>query len=57
MDRASGCGGASQPRLVLRLIEDRTHEGRRFRMLNVIDEFSYECLAIRVPACSGDRRD
>ncbi|MGA8694976.1 MAG: IS3 family transposase [Xanthobacteraceae bacterium] len=29
-------------------IEDRTHEGRRFRMLNVIDEFSHECLAIRV---------
>ena len=29
-------------------IEDRTHEGRRFRMLNVIDEFTHECLAIRV---------
>jgi hypothetical protein len=29
-------------------IEDRTHEGRRFHMLNVIDEFSHECLAIRV---------
>jgi transposase InsO family protein len=25
-----------------------THDGRRFRMLNVIDEFSRECLAIRV---------
>jgi putative transposase len=29
-------------------IEDRTHDGRRFRMLNVIDEFTHECLAIRV---------
>jgi len=29
-------------------IEDRTHEGRRFRMLNVIDKFTHECLAIRI---------
>jgi transposase InsO family protein len=29
-------------------VEDRTHDGRRFRMLNLIDEFSRECLAIRV---------
>src|ERR1700686_1162969 len=29
-------------------IEDRTHDGRKYRMLNVIDEFSHECLAIRV---------
>jgi putative transposase len=29
-------------------VEDRTHEGRKYRMLNVIDEFSHECLAIRV---------
>jgi len=29
-------------------VEDRTHDGRRYRMLNVIDEFSHECLAIRV---------
>jgi putative transposase len=29
-------------------VEDRTHDGRRFRMLNVIDEFTHECLAIRV---------
>jgi putative transposase len=29
-------------------IEDRTHERRRFRMLNVIDEFTHEGLAIRV---------
>ena len=29
-------------------IEERTHDGRRFRMLNVIDEFTHECLAIRV---------
>ncbi len=29
-------------------MEDRTHDGRRFRMLNVIDEFTRECLAIRI---------
>src|SRR5262249_59540169 len=28
--------------------EDRTHDGRKYRMLNVLDEFSHECLAIRV---------
>ncbi|MGC5780216.1 IS3 family transposase [Methylobacterium sp. NFXW15] len=29
-------------------VETRTHDGRKFRMLNVLDEFSRECLAIRV---------
>ena len=29
-------------------VEDRTHEGRKYRMLNIIDEFTHECLAIRV---------
>jgi hypothetical protein len=29
-------------------VEDRTHDGRKYRMLNVIDEFTCECLAIRV---------
>ncbi len=29
-------------------VESRTHDGRKFRMLNLIDEFSRECLAIRV---------
>lgn len=29
-------------------VEDRTRDGRRFRMLNVVDEFTRECLAIRV---------
>ena len=29
-------------------LEDRTHNGRRIRMLNIIDEFTHECLAIRV---------
>ncbi|MCJ2119206.1 IS3 family transposase [Methylobacterium sp. J-001] len=29
-------------------VEARTHEGRKFRMLNVVDEFTHECLAIRV---------
>ncbi|MCJ2097539.1 IS3 family transposase, partial [Methylobacterium sp. E-046] len=31
-------------------VEARTHDGRKFRMLNVVDEFTHECLAIRV-AC------
>jgi transposase InsO family protein len=29
-------------------VEDRTHDGRKFRMLCVVDEFTRECLAIRV---------
>jgi transposase InsO family protein len=29
-------------------VEDRTHNGRKVRMLNIIDEFTRECLAIRV---------
>jgi len=29
-------------------VESRTHDGRRFRMLNLIDEFTRECLAIRI---------
>ncbi len=29
-------------------VEDRTHDGRKFRTLNVIDEFTRESLAIRV---------
>ncbi|MDB5315882.1 MAG: integrase, partial [Rhodospirillales bacterium] len=29
-------------------VEDRTRDGRKVRMLNVVDEFARECLAIRV---------
>ena len=29
-------------------VEDRTHNGRKFRMLNVIDEYTRECIAIRI---------
>ena len=29
-------------------VESRTHDGRKFRMLNVIDECTRECLAIRI---------
>src|SRR5215203_2836357 len=29
-------------------VEDRTHDGRKYRMPDVIDEFTHECLAIRV---------
>jgi len=27
-------------------VEDRTHNGRKYRMLNIIDEFTRECLAM-----------
>jgi hypothetical protein len=30
------------------VVEDRTHDGRKYRMLNVLDEFTHECLVIRV---------
>ena len=29
-------------------VEDCTHDGRKYRMLNVINEFTRECLAIRI---------
>ncbi len=29
-------------------VEDRTHEGKKYRMLNIVDEFTHECLAIRI---------
>ena len=29
-------------------VEDCTHEGRKYRMLNVIDEFTHQALEIRV---------
>ena len=29
-------------------VEDRTSEGRRYRMLNIVDEFARECLTIKV---------
>ncbi|MCQ6468314.1 IS3 family transposase, partial [Vibrio parahaemolyticus] len=29
-------------------VEDRTHDGRKYRMLCLIDAFTRECLAIRV---------
>ena len=25
-------------------VEDRTHDGRKYRMLNVVDEFTHECI-------------
>jgi putative transposase len=29
-------------------LEERTHDGHKIRLLNIIDEFTHECLAIRV---------
>ena len=32
----------------LTFVEDRTHDDRQYRLLNVIDEFASECIAIMV---------
>lgn len=37
-------------------VEDRTHDGRKYRMLNVIDKFAHEALAIR-PDCKLNSTD
>ena len=29
-------------------VEDRTHDGKKYRMLNAVDEYTHECLAIRI---------
>lgn len=29
-------------------VEDRTHDGRKYRMLNIVDEFTHECIKIRI---------
>lgn len=29
-------------------VEDRTHNGKKYRMLNIVDEFTHEALAIRI---------
>ena len=34
-------------------VEDRTRDGRKLRLLNVVDEFTRECLAIRVGRTLG----
>jgi putative transposase len=47
-DRASGCGRSTNHVWSYDFVEARTHDGRRYRMLNVLDEFTHECLAIRV---------
>jgi transposase InsO family protein len=39
---------APQPCLVLRLCRGATHDRRKLRLLNIIDDFTHECLAIRV---------
>jgi putative transposase len=36
-------------------VEDRTHDGRKYRMLNVLDEFTHECLAGCRASSSSDR--
>jgi transposase InsO family protein len=58
-DPASGFGRSGRNHVwSYDFVEDRTHDGRKFRMLNVIDEFTHECLAIRVDRkLKADRRD
>ncbi len=34
-------------------VKDRTHDGRKFRMLNVVDEFTHECLSTREVAAEA----
>jgi hypothetical protein len=47
--RACGCARSGPtPSGPTCFVEDRTRDGRKFRMLNVVDEFTRECLAIRV---------
>lgn len=29
-------------------VEDRTHEGKKYRMLNVVDEYTHECIGIKI---------
>ena len=31
-----------------KFVEDRTHDSKKYHMLNVNDEFTLECIAIRV---------
>ena len=38
----------SKPRLSFDFVEAQTHDGRRLRLMTLIDEFSRKCLAIRV---------
>jgi hypothetical protein len=39
---------ASKSRVVYDFVGDRAHDGKNFRMLDVLDEFTHESLAIRV---------
>ena len=42
---ASGCVGSGHV-WSYDFVEDITHNGRKYRMLNIIDEYSRECLAM-----------
>jgi len=47
---ASGCAGAQEPRLELRFMIDHTADGRSFKILNIIDEYTRECWPYGFPA-------
>ncbi len=45
MGRASGCGPSGHHVWSYDFVADRTHDGRPFRILNILDEYTRECLA------------
>ena len=48
MAAACDCGQRTAITWSYDFVEDRTHDGRKYRMLNIVDEYTHECLAIRV---------
>ena len=53
MARASGCGPERRNHVwTYDFVEAQTHDGRKVRLMTLIDEFTRECLAIRVASGS-----
>ena len=48
MAAACDCGQRTAITWSYDFVEDRTHDGRKYRLLNIVDEYTHECLAIRV---------
>ncbi len=49
MDRACGCGSERKDHVwAYDFVHERTHDGRAFRLLTIVDEYTRECLAIDV---------
>jgi putative transposase len=45
-DRVSAYGISIRPCVSYEFVEGRTHDGRKFRMVSIIDEVSRECLSL-----------